>query len=230
LNAWIATIGWVSLALHESAAEAGWSVSSLLPLALGLLAQGFPAAPAARISGRWLLLCAYPVALVAVLAGHPEAALEQAHTPWSMLLAALALLAYLAGALLACSAPLALLPADVEAVDAEPVVTHGPRHAARVGVSLVWITGALAIAVMAPLSPVFTDVERSWGDGAAAGAVLAAIVASALAITSIAVFLGSMLRMADAEHAVSGTETRNRVATLLFLALVGVVVYSTLTS
>ena len=68
---------------------------------------------------------------------------------------------------------------------------------------------------------------HAWlGDAAAAGATLGALVATATAVSVIAIHLGTILRRGE-QKAEPVRERRNRIATLIFLALLGFVTYYT---
>jgi hypothetical protein len=73
--------------------------------------------------------------------------------------------------------------------------------------------------------PAWREVEAGWRHAAAPGATLAAAVGGALAVTVLGAELGSLLRRADMPHPPSASERSLRVATLLFVSLLGAVAY-----
>ncbi len=180
---------------------------------------------------RWLLLAAFPAALAVSLALQPEPQLERALLPLPIGVAVVALGAYLAVALLALQPARNAAEAQSYPLGDGPVPDVGgghPRPLLRWWVTALMLLGAFAIAVVAPALPDFTGVEQAWGDAASAGAVLSAVVAAALAVSVVGVFLGSMLRRADAEPPPSAAEARLRIGMLLFVSLLGAVVYYTI--
>jgi hypothetical protein len=90
----------------------------------------------------------------------------------------------------------------------------------------VCLCGAFAIAVIAPLVPVHSEGAEGWADAAEAGAVLSALAAVAIAVSVIVVHLGSALRKTEKPRE-TVRQRQQRIATLLFLTLLGFVTYFT---
>jgi hypothetical protein len=240
-NAWATSVGWTLLPADVRLRDAALAASALVWLLLGavlhlrrssLLPEDAAAWRAedpvrwrAEDAARWLLLCVYPVALAAALCLGPEAARERVHSPLSVLFCSLSLLAYGVVAVSACQAPLSLLTSVTHT--RKPNRTNGSRPPNRLRVALVALlcAGALAVSLIAPLLPAYATVEAAWGDAADSGAVLAAVVGGALGVSVIAIHLGALLHARTPERRDTARQRRQRVATLLFLALFGVVVY-----
>jgi hypothetical protein len=223
--AWLAHLGWLRSASDSHALPLTWALAPLLLLGLGAGALWTRSASGLWV-GRSLLLGLYPAAMVCSAAWLPQEEVERLVSPWSTPLSAVALLSYCVGAAVACRQP---LPAAVstEPTQAKPMPTS-MQDLARGTLTVLWIGAALILTTVAPLSPDFAEVQRAWGDSAAAGAALAAVAAAALSTTSVAMFLGSMLRKSDAEPPLHGPALRTRVATLLLSAMLSSAVYAAL--
>jgi hypothetical protein len=237
LNAWLTGVGWFLLSTDvwfdgEQSAPA-WRGVLLAMLSLLPLAIGVPLA--ARATGErwhkvacWLLLCVFPAGLAAALCMGNEESRERAHGAWSMLLAGLSLLAYGVAALQTCRAPLPILPARSHARRSERTPSPEPTQGARDLAAAIILCGALAIALIAPLSGSFTQLTAAWGEAADAGAALTAVVAGAIAVSLVSLDLGPLLKGQSLPRR-STRRQRNRIATMLFLTLLGGAVYLTVT-
>lgn len=229
--AWLASLGWTELILGPNTLSVGSAALALLPLGFGVAAYRLPLPRAGLWPARWLLLAAYPAALGLGLALHPAAELERALPPLALAGTAIALGAYLAVALLALQPERGALAVQTYPLPDDPSSSARPKRRPRILRALLvasMFAGAFAIAVIAPGWLPNAELQRAWGDAAAAGAVLTAVVGSALAVSVVGLFLGSALRLADAEPTPSAAERRLRVASMLFLSLLGGVVYYTL--
>ena len=226
-NAWATSVGWTLLPAEVSLRASMFAASALVWLVLGALLHLRRGSAAAENAARWLCLCVYPAALAAALCSSSEAARERIHTPLTMAFCALSLLAYGAIAVLTCRVPIALLPATTQPRPAARNARSPERQTIRALSIALLLAGALAIGLVAPLLPAYSEVEAAWGEAAEAGAVLAAVVAAALSVTIVAIDLGSLLQARAAQRTLSARQRRNRVATLLFLSLFGGVVYLT---
>jgi hypothetical protein len=240
-NAWATSVGWTLLPADVRLRDAALAASALVWLLLGallhlrrtsLLAEDAAAWRAedpvrwrAEDAARWLLLCVFPVALAVALCVGPEAARERVHSPLSMLFCSLSLLAYGVVAVSACQAPLALLRSVTHTRKPDRSNGSRPTNRLRVAMIALLLAGALAISLIAPLLPAYATVEAAWGDASEAGAVLAAVVGGAIGVTLIAIHLGALLHARTPERRDTARQRRQRIATLLFLALFGLVVY-----
>jgi hypothetical protein len=246
-NAWATSVGWTLLPADVRLRDAVFAASALVWLLLGaMLHLRRDAAPAdedalwplppaspgtsvlrwnADAAARWLLLCVYPVALALGLCVGQEAARERVHSPLSMLFCALSLLAYGVVAVSACQAPLALLTSVTHTRKQDRTGGARSDNRLRRAVLGLLLAGALAIALVAPLLPAYREVEAAWGDAAEAGSVLAAVVGGALGVSVIAIYLGALLHARAPERSLTARQRRQRIATLLFAAFFGFVVY-----
>jgi hypothetical protein len=230
LNAWAISVGFPLLSADVSLQGSLAATSALGLLGLGALVQARARSDGMRHVARLLLLAAYPAGLAAALALGSEAARERAHSPFSVVLAALSLLAYGVAAVQACRPELPLLPA----ISRSRRSVHAPRRDAtrplqRVAAGVL-LVGAAAIALIAPLLPEYAEVERSWAEAAAPGAVLSALVGGAIAASIIATQLGSLLKPRRRVAGEGLRQRQNKIASALFLALLGAVVYFTVRS
>jgi hypothetical protein len=225
-NLWVLCVLWPAWSAHAPArgVDVAFETLGLLPLALGAAlgrARDGTALSALRPA---LLLVVFPAALCAALALRGEPLNQQLFGPFALCLLALSLCAY--GAAVASSLAArgdALRPKHValgeEPWDAAPPARELPR---RVFVG-AFVAGAAAIAFVAPRLGGPVELERAWGDAAAAGGVLTAVVGAALAVTLLAVHLADGLR-APPPRAPEG-DPGLRTAWFLFLALLGAVTF-----
>jgi hypothetical protein len=224
-NAWATCVGWTLLPPDVSMREAALASA---PLALLFAAVGLHArVSSARMHAvvRWLLLCGYPASLAAGMCLGSEAARERVHTPLTMLLACLSLLGYAAAAVHACRAQLPWLPAVRTTPQAARGAVLAPRITLRRVVIAIMLFGALCIASVAPLLPTYNALETAWGSVSDAGAVLAAVVGVAIAVSVVGVHFGALLHTRRDQPVLSARQRNNRLALALFLALLGAVVY-----
>jgi hypothetical protein len=226
LCAWLATAGYTWVSLPTNA----WSVALALT-ALTLLATGTWALRTHAVqNARWLLLSAFPVALACTLLPHEARLVAATHTALTLPLSLGCVLLYEALALSACrqygaSVHVRARPMEGQAVPATSTQDAWPR---RIMLGLM-IAGAAAAAVVAPLWPSYETLRSAWGPATAdAGAVLTAVVGGAIGTAVCGLFLGSLLRRTPEPQALPPHELRLRVATALFLALLGAIVYFTI--
>ena len=234
-NAWLTGVGWFLLSTDvwlDGQSGPVWhvvlvGVGSLLPLVIGVPLIARATAERWYKAACWLLLCVFPVGLAAALCLGSEESRERAHGAWSMLLAGLSLLAYGVAALQTCRAPLPILPARSHARRSERTPSPEPTQGARNVAAALIVCGALAIALIAPLSSSFPQLTAAWGEAADAGAALTAVVAGAIAVSIVSLDLGPLLKGQSLPR--HGTRRqRNRIATMLFLSLLGGAVYLTI--
>jgi hypothetical protein len=224
-NAWVTSVGWTLLPADVRLQDGALAAVGLVWLLLGAILHVRKHSSRSQIAARWVLLCVYPASLAAALCLGSEATRERAHSPVSMLFSALSLLAYGVAAVLASREPLALLTSVSHVRQRERKSSALGLRRLRVLVIALLLAGALCIAVIAPLVPAYGEVESAWGGASEAGAVLAAVVGGALGVTVLAIHLGALLHGRPLASRGSARERRSRIATLLFLALLGLVVY-----
>lgn len=223
-NAWLTCVGWVLISNDVAVWHTSAASFALVPLIVGALSYARGSTDRKNEITRWLLLCVFPVSLAAALCLGSEATREHAHSALSMLLAAASLLAYGAVALQACRTPLAILPTRSQARRSERgSVPVRESKAMRAAALAIWI-GALAIALIAPLSSDYPSLQLAWGEAADAGAAFTAVVAGAIAVSLLSTELGPLLKARRLRH-VSTRTRRNRIAVMLFLTLCGLLVY-----
>jgi hypothetical protein len=169
-------------------------------------------------------LAVYPAALAASVALAPAERSAQHLGPLSLDLLFLSLCAYGASAARACAEPASELAASQHALGNEPWDAPEPeRRLLQRAIAALCACGAVAVAIVAPALGGPQALQDAWGDAAAQGGVLTAVVGAALGVTVIGVFLGSGLRSDRAEPA--HPDAPLRTAWFLFLALLGAVTY-----
>lgn len=227
VNAWGIGLLWPLLAGGGDVSErVVRSLACLLPLVLGVAASELTARTSRlRALPALLWLAVYPAAFAAELASRPEVHHQRIFGPFALVLLWGALCAYGAAALAACRQRSPELCAVYVPLGNEPWDAP-PKERSRLQglVIALCATGAAAIALLAPSLGGYSALREAWGDSARAGGVLAAVVGAALAVSVVAVFLGTALR------AESGARTRPReapfqTAWFLFLALLSLVTY-----
>jgi hypothetical protein len=227
-NAALVCAAWPAFLLPEGAVVR--ASLSLVTAACGTLLMGVIALYLEKLrAARWLLLCGFPATLACAVAVVPEGELEHAHTPVSLVLGALAFLAYAAGCALAVTPPRAVREHEATLLPLAAELPDIPRSPFRAAMLATFVAGAFLIAVVAPLWPAWPRVQAAWGEAAGPGAVLSAVVAGALATSMLALHLTSLLRHADAPPPLTAPERRLQIATLLFVSLLGGVVYFVIT-
>jgi len=233
VNAWLTSVGWFLLSadvwLDDGPLAPFWRSSivsgiSLAPLALGVALAARARSERTYKAACWLLLCVFPTGLAAGLCLGTEELRERAHGAGSLLLCGLSLLAYGVAALQTCRAPLPILPARSHARRSEQNGGNEPRQRIRNVAAALILLGALAIALVAPLSSDWSQLQAAWGEAADAGSALSAVVAGAIAVSIVALDLGPLLKGQSLSRR-STRQRRNRIATLLFLSLFGGAVY-----
>lgn len=222
VNVWITHVLLGIVAGAASLAQYVVGVFALLCLLLGVIARMSARTLVSESTARWMLLGVYPASIGLCLSLGDERLREAAHTALSMPLCAAALLAYGAAAVSACRKQPSLLSAELHPLNGREQRVQ-PKRLRRFVIGAV-LTGSLAIGVVAPLWPPYPEVVRGWGDAAEAGSVLTALVAMATAVSVVVVHLGSALRRSEARKETLRAR-KKRLATLLFLTLLGFVTY-----
>jgi hypothetical protein len=241
INPWAIGLLWPALGASVSATAPAlrggvsvWSatavaalIACLLPLLLGAAAHGAfgigAGLPRWVAGGLWLAL--YPAALAAGLALGPDELVQPSLGPVALALLCAALCAYGAAAAQACAESTPELAATRTALGNDPWDAPEVEHRGlQRAIVALCVAGAAAIAVIAPAVGGPLALETAWGDGARAGGVLTAVVAAALGVAAIGVFLGGGLR-ADGASDSNRPDAPLRAAWFLFLALLGAVTY-----
>jgi hypothetical protein len=224
VNVWVTHVLLVLVSYGATPLQYVVGACSLLCLLAGLATRTLRDDERSRVAVRWLLLGVFPALIALSLSLGTEQIRESAYTAFSMPLCAASLLAYVAAAVVTCRQEGTLLETETHALNGrEPPVA--PSRLRRAVIALCTV-GAFAIAVVAPLIPRHADLGEAWGDAADAGAVLAALAAAAIAVSVIVVHLGGALRKAE-KSTDSLRQRHQRLATLLFLVLLGFVTYFT---
>lgn len=227
-NAWAMSVGWTLLSADVSMTRTLLASSCLVLLWASSLLHARSRSESMRLAACWLLLCVFPLSLALALCLGDDVARERTHSALSLPLSALALLAYGAAAVQSCRAPLPLLPVTSHARKAErPHAPEAGRTLRLVG-SGILLAGAGAIALIAPLVSGYPQLKAAWGEAAGAGSVLAAVVGGALAVSVVGLELGALYRSKQGAAPLTRRQRTNRVATWLFAALVGLVLYGVL--
>lgn len=228
-NAWAVSVGWTLLSADVSLLQSLLASSGLVLLWAGALLHARSHAESFRLASRWILLAGFPLSLSAALCLGDAAQRARAHSALSLLLSALALLAYGAAAVQLCRSELPLLPTISHSRKVEPPALREPSRTLRLAASAILLLGAAGIALIAPLTTDAKELEAAWGEASGAGAVLTAVVGGAIAVGIVALELGT-LHKAERTRGLSARQRTNRIVTELFLAVVGAVVYFSLLS
>ncbi|MGD8862251.1 MAG: hypothetical protein PVI30_19725 [Myxococcales bacterium] len=218
-NLWLTGVAWPWLQ-GQPPGVAGWL--ALLPLVAGLSIS-----PSRGDWGRGLLLLVlYPAAIALAVGLLPERVLHRAMGPLAMSVLVVALCAHGVAACAWAGAGEQPLPAERRPLG-EPAVQPRPAYQRlmRRGLIGLVLTGAFAVGVVAPTSSEPQSLRRAWGPAVREGGVLTAVVGAAIAVTLVAVLLGSHLKVAPPARPTTRADHGMRVATRLFLALLGVVTY-----
>ena len=205
----------------RTAAGALW-----LALPLACLAAGLLSLPASRRVAAWLLLGLYPTSVASVAAALPQLTIATPYSTPGLLVGALSLAAFGAGAAFSATRPAQLRPNTSRPLGSVvPIEEHTGRRRVRWALLGVTSVGALAIAVVAPAVSDRAGYEALWGEAAGEAAVLTAVVAGALAAATLALFVGPTLRASRARRS-SGRRVRRRIGWLLLSAVVGALFYA----
>lgn len=220
VNVWVSHVLLTFVSGSATPAQYGVGAVALLCLLLGVAARVTAQEELRERAARWLLLCVYPASLGLALSLGSEQVRETAYTALSMPLCAASLLAYGAAAVFACQKTPQLLEAESHPLNGRESIAPG-NPLRRVVIAIV-LGGAFAVVVIAPLAVPYEDAAKAWGDAAEAGMVLTALVATAIGVAVVAMHLGMALRRGERTP-----RRRDRVPTLLFLTLLGIVTYLT---
>ena len=197
LQVWVIGCAWplMDAARNPRAFEYGLALAALFMLCGGALVRAPSAAMPQRQwlrAGLWLL--GFPAALAGACAVRPEHWNQVHYASLGLCTLWLTLCVYAATAAAVSSEPAERLQCTIHARGGEDA--HIPREGAamqRIWVALC-VAGAIAITLIAPTLGGAAQLEREWGQSAATGGVLTAVVAGALGVTTLAVFLGQGLR------------------------------------
>lgn len=218
LNAWAVLL--LIPALHTDGMERPYLLS--LPLvALALVSaawlRGWAATP-------WLSFVVFPVAVGAAIAFEPRLRLGDS-SPVPLIVAGVCTFAtYLAVAAHSSLSRLKMRTSTEYPLASKPRGTRdGHRRFVRHGLLALGALMTVALLAVAPYVGQRHTFNEAWRDAASEGAMLTALVASAIATASLAVFIGPALR-SDRRAARAGKGSRaKRVVPLLLLVVLGVV-------
>lgn len=221
LNAWaVLVVIPMLLAEPRSFAHVAWLLLPLPALLAGALAM-----PRSRPLASWVLLGGFPTLLVAVVAAMPRLVLQSAYSTVGLLIGALSLVAFGAGAAYATARPEALRPTTRRPLGSVTPIDE-PRERSR-GRRLLVGAGVIGSMLVALVAPAFGGVEsygEVWGRAAPEAAVLTAVVGGALATVTMAVFVGPTLR-AERGRGLSRRQVNRRILALLVSVTLGVAFY-----
>lgn len=200
------------------------SFLSLAWLALPLPALAAGAALLARhqLVAGFLLLGGFPTLLSALVAVLSRLVVQTPFSTIGLLIGALSLIAYGAGAVFAVQRPQALRPTHRRPLGSvAPIDEPRSRTLLRRSMLAVGGAGAIAIGVIAPTFGGAESYRAEWGEAAAEASILVAVVGGALGVVTIALFLGPTLR-AQRTPMPTKRQTRRRVIALLMSVAIGV--------
>ncbi|MEM9067761.1 MAG: hypothetical protein AAGE52_04620 [Myxococcota bacterium] len=175
---------------------------------------------------RWVVLAIVPSSLVLSAAVLPEFTLGSPHPPAIRLISALSLLGYgvIAARVVGRPNPEEARAKSLPPSKEDPAAAR--RHRGRLGMLAIAGTGALLIAVLAPVLGSTAALRRHWGPSAGAAEVLTAVVAGAVATLSLATIVGPATRRR--RHPVSMRRRRTRIALLMMVVVLGAFVWMTI--
>jgi len=229
LNAWVIMAVWpLVVASPTSLERAAMVLAAALPL-LVLLGLPWP-----RRDARLDLLVAcctlliFPVALVCGLATLDAARAEAVLDTGWLLIAAAALLAYGYSAAVDCSpreVPRKVRLTPLAAADDLIEAHHAPARAAlrRVAIA-IFLAGSVGLGLIAPSWGGVGALRSSWGGAATDAALLLSVICGALAVTTVALFMGKALRRDDG-GALDRRRLPARIVRRLATALLGLLAY-----
>ena len=221
LNVWLVLLA-VPLLLAEprSVGHLVW-----LGLPLPVLFAGAVSLDRSRALAGWLLLGVYPTLLVAIVAATPQLVLQSAYSTVGLVIGAVSLVAFGAGAAYATTRPASLRPTSrrplgsVAPIEEPTLRTLGRRLLLGAGV-----VGAVLVAIVAPALGGAESYGEVWGRAAPEAAVLTAVVGGALGAVTLAMFVGPTLR-APRGREPSRRQRDRRVVALLFSVALGLAFY-----
>lgn len=191
-------------------------LAPLLPLSLGVGLCRY-----ARTPARVVLLALYPATVGLAVTMLPSMVADPPHSTVGLVLAALSLLAYGAGAVLAVDRP-----------DERPILGRRPlgrvkpfeesrrRRITRHLLLATCFIGAFVIAVVAPSLGGDAALHAAWGVAAPEAGVLVAVAAGGIASGSLALLLAPAMRASRA-RAPSRSNVRMRVGLLSLVVVAG---------
>lgn len=215
VNAWIVAV--VAPTSFVGYPGHGALVALLLPptvLAVGVLAMTRRPERA-----RWALLAGYPLSVATALGVQPALTERDAYGTLGLLVAALALLAFVAAAGHALRRGLGTRPAHARPLGGQaPVGEPAARRLLRRALLGASAVTALALTLVAPTLEERRERARRWGEATDDATVLAIVTGTLVAVVMLALIVGPNLRAARARPP-RAAQRRIRVATALFLAL-----------
>ena len=215
--AWTAVVVWPRLSLAPPSADT-LAVGLLAPV---MLVAGLRAIRNRLRLARWLLFAGFPTALALAVAKESEATNRIVYSPVLLLIAALALLAFGACALGACSGAAQLRSVNLSLLRSDAYLAPKRTNRLRI-VAVGWVlASALVLATWPPSAGGVVALREAWGEASNEGALLTAVGAAALAVVCLIVFVPKLLR----EEPVAADGTSVRTLWSLLLAGVGFATY-----
>ncbi len=221
LNAWLVLAVLPMLfAEPRTTASFAWLALPIAPLVLGV-----GVLERSQRVGGWILLGGFPTLLAAIVAVMPRLVVQDAYSTVGLVLGALSLVGYGAGAAFA-----AMRPTELRPTSRRPLGSVSPM---REPITRTWarrlLLGAgglagLVLAVVAPSLGGMRAYEQVWGRAAPEASVLTAVVGGALGTATLAMFVGPALRAPRTRPPSRRTADR-RVVALLFSVAVSVAFY-----
>lgn len=228
LNAWLVVYLLPSLWIGEgSATEAALAAVPLVVLLVGVAAVG-----SGRPWGHPMLLAVFPPALGGLLVLSPRlgaVAVRDAADVVGLSLGVASLTAFVAAVAYGAAHARAAKPSSAhpligKAPVSEPFARRGLRRLLLTAVGL----GGFFMLVVAPSLTSPRERVALWGEGAADGAVLTAVVATIVTCLALGAVVGPGLR-ADRRRS-SARQTRRRVGAALLIAALGAAAFLVLAS
>lgn len=191
-------------------------LAPLVPLFVGI-GLCTVARPAARIA----LLAIYPVAIGLGVTWLPSMVQDPPHSTVGLVLGALSLLAYGAGAMLAVDRPKERPILGQKPLGrVQPFEESRRRRFTRHALLAVSFLGAFLIGVVAPSLGGDAALREAWGPAAPEAGVLVAVTAGGIAAGGLALLLAPAMRAARARTP-SRARVRRRVGLLSLVVLAG---------
>jgi hypothetical protein len=216
---WVLGCAWPLMDAGREPRALEYGLSLLCALALGAGAVGTLWGRAEPL--RWVravcFLFAFPTLLAATCAARPEHWNELHYSTLGLCTLWLALCVYGASAAALCTEPASRLTGQLRSLDGAAPAAAQQFGAARQLWACMCGAAAIALTLVAPTLGGPDDLEHAFGDAAASGGVLTAVVGGALGVSTLAIFVGQGLRERRRPRPAPGREIWRR--TLLFLAL-----------
>lgn len=220
LNAWAVAV-FVPI-LFEPRRTAG----VLAAAALALLAGGVRGLARWPAAASWALLAAFPATLAAAVASLPPDADQPMQGTVSLALAAVSLIAFILVTARTCARPPSTRPETARPLDeanGEPVPASRQVAASHVFLAGAAV-GAFALVAVAPTWGTRRALELAWNGAADEAAVLTAVLAGVVAVSTLALVVAPAMRRRRPPRPRT-RQLQIRVTLLVTLALLGLYVH-----